>query len=29
MGHGKYFDLDIRSGQNLARILIGEYEDVA
>lgn len=29
MGHGKYFDLDTRSGQNLARILIGEYEDVA
>jgi hypothetical protein len=29
MGHGKYFDLNTRSGQNLARILIGEYEDVA
>lgn len=29
MGHGKYFDLDTRSGQNLARILIGEHEDVA
>lgn len=29
IGHGGYFDLNTRSAQNLARILIGEYADVS